>query len=435
MNNPYGEFQFGTDVRRGAETVETYPLNKATHRTAFNVFADTSASDLPIDWVDPRTGESYNPKLGRTNPRTGTVIEGSDRVFGIDGKTLNAQNKVEAIQAIQRVQNPAMTNTAKVINAVQNPFLFADQDQWPEAPVMVNKMHNKAQEMERQMNIISEYLTDPSGVGFQKAGQELLNPIKEVIDYEGWADKVLAPRPVRRGEVVKYDRDVFIVAWAIGTDGETPESQAGGQHFFPPEFEITAFPTIEIKNIYQAQYDILARTQDRSRQAIEYQRDVACKNILDSSATTVNSTVGFTSLTLSSIEQIRYQVEKHRLVADKILINRQELSDILSMAYGDVIKFDPVTQRAAIMMGYVGHILGMKVILSAGTNTFEVVQPGEVYVVTLPEYLGGMPIRVELISQPAPKFPFGIAAQGWMWYTLLSQVVINPAGVGKGVKI
>jgi hypothetical protein len=29
----------------------------------------------------------------------------------------------------------------------------------------------------------------------------------------------------------------------------------------------------------------------------------------------------------------------------------------------------------------------------------------------------------------------GRAAQGWFWYELLSMIVVNPAGVAKGIKV
>ncbi len=410
MVPPAGASYQKPSSERGGQVIEKYPLSRATHENKFTDFA-TGGGELPIEWINPKTGEPFNPHIGKINEQTGKWMASEERVFGKGGKELNAYDQKEAIQNLQNILNLSAYETTR--------------------PLVVQK----GQDVDEQIRVIAEYLTDPSGVGFARAGQELLNPIKEVIDYEGWAAKILAPRPVRRGEVVKYDRDVFVLAWVIGEDGETPESQVGGEHFFPPEFEITAFPTIEIRNIYQAQYDILARIQDRARQAIEFQQDTACKNLLDAASTTVNSVIGFSSLTLSVIEQIRNQVERHRLVADKILINRQELSDLLELAISAPVRFDPVTQRAAIMLGYVGHILGMKVIISAGTNTFEVVKPGEVFVVTFPEYLGGMPIRVELVSQPAPLFPFGRAVQGWLWYMLLSQIVINAAGVAKGIKV
>jgi len=357
-----------------------------------------------LRWVDARTGEEINPPAFGGYTRAGTPRYSEGRMFTERGE-LNASDKADAWRNIQHFFN---------VLSSSKPMLIP-----------------RGQTLEQYMSVLAEYLSDPTGVGFARVGQELLNPIREVIDYEGWARKILTVRPVHRGEVVKYDRDVFVLAWVIGEDGQTPESAVGGEHFYPPEFEVTALPTLELRNIFQAQYDIIARTQDRARQAIEYQEDMACKRLLERAATTVNKVIGFSALDLSSIEQLRLQVERHRLIADKILINRAELSDIINL----IPQVDPVTQRTLFMLGYVGQIYNMSIIVSAGVNTFEVVLPGEVYVVTLPEYLGGMPIRVELTSQPVNMFWTGRAAQGWFWYSLLSMIIINPAGVAKGIKI
>jgi len=284
-----------------------------------------------------------------------------------------------------------------------------------------------------QQQILAEAFSDPSSEGFHLVGQELLNPVKEVIDYEGWIRKVLMVRPVRQGEIVRYDKDVFIVAWVVAEDAETVASVVGGQFVFPPEFEVTAQPMIELKNIYQAQYDILARAQDRARQSIEFKEDKAGINLLDRAAISANQLTYFSSFNTTSAEALRYKVERNRLVLDKFLINRQELSDIVAMS--QLGQVDPVTQRELILAGYIGTLLNAMIITSAGVNTYEVVPPGIVYGVTAPEYLGGMPIRVELFSEPVTDFHEGKARRGWFWYELLSQVVINPTGCAKGIKL
>jgi len=95
---------------------------------------------------------------------------------------------------------------------------------------------------------------------------------------------------------------------------------------------------------------------------------------------------------------------------------------------------DPVTTRELVMAGYIGSILNALIITTAGTNTYEILQPGEVLACTVPEYLGGMPVRVELFSEPVNEFMTGLPRQGWFWYELISQVLANPAGVSYGQK-
>jgi len=256
--------------------------------------------------------------------------------------------------------------------------------------------------------------------------------VRQVIDYEGMARKVLGPRDVKQGEIVRYDLDVFVTAWVIGEDGQTPECYQGGQYIYPAFFEVTAKPSVKLRDIYEMQYDVLARVQDRSRQAIEYQEDRALRNALAAASTATNTAVAFATLNLAALEAIRYQVERHRLVADKLLINRQELSDIVTQVSAQV---DPITQRELIMAGFIGSILNMLIITSAGTNTFEAIPAGEVYCVTNSSYLGGMPIRVPLMSQPADLFIEGKAVRGWYWYELISQVIFNTRAVSTGTRL
>jgi len=379
MDNPYVKSQQETTIRT--------PVNKGIPALS--------------NWNTANFG-GYN--------RSGTPrLSEREKIFNDKGE-LNADNAKEALSQIQYI-----------LKSLGDGTLEAKPIQ-PQA--------QSIDPVERE-EILKQAFTDPTGEGFLILGQELLMPIKEVIDYEGWARKVLAPRTVRQGEVIRYDKDVFVTAWVIADDGQTPEARVGGRYVYPPEFEVTANPTIELRDIYRAQYDILARIQDRARQGIEHQEDTACKKLLERAATTVNSITYFGSLNLAALEALRLQIERHRLVVDKFLINRNELSDLVTQLSQQV---DPVTQRELIMAGYIGSVLNAMIITSAGTNTFEVVMPGEVFAVTAPEYLGGMPIRVELFSEPYAQFVLGHAVRGWFWYELISQVIISPGSVAKGIK-
>ena len=361
--------------------------------------------------IDRKTGEEFNPlNIGKT--RTGAVSRSaSERMFNAKDE-LNASNKVEALNQIKHLLDGMADGTYDVARTAS----YAGEGVTP-------------QESDA---ILREAFSDPSSEGFRQVGQGLLNPIKEVIDYEGLARKVFAPRTVKAGEVVRYDKDVYVQGWVIAEDGQTPQSVAEGKYIYPPEFEVTAYPSLEIKDKYRAQYDILARIQDRARMSIEYQEDLALMNLLQAGANQVNTTTLFATLNLAALESIRYQIERHRLICDKYIIHRQEVSDLVNTVSQQV---DPVTQRELIMAGFIGTILNAQIITTAGTQTFEILQPGQVKAVTAPEYLGGMPIRVELFSEPVNEFMLGKPRQGWYWYELISQVLVNAAGVSVGQRL
>lgn len=360
--------------------------------------------------IDRKTQDVFNPlSVGRVGKSGRRSVSASEKMFDQHGE-VNASDNSEVLDKIKALLDGMATGDYDVDRTASlgGGYGFDDSE-----------------------NILREAFSDPTGEAFSKIGQGLLNPIKEVIDYEGLARKIFAPRTVKAGEIVRYDKDVYVQGWVIAEDGQTPQSVVEGRYIYPPEFEVTAYPSIEIKDKYRAQYDILARTQDRARMSIEYQEDLAAVNLLQSGANQTNTTTLFATLNLAALESIRYEIEQHRLICDKFIIHRQEVSDLVNTVSTQV---DPVTQRELIMAGYIGSILNAMIITTAGTNTFEILDPGEVVAVTAPEYLGGMPVRVELFSEAVNEFMEGRPRQGWFWYELISQVLVNPAGVAIGQK-
>lgn len=360
--------------------------------------------------VDRKTGEEFNPVAGGPKGRNGVRKASSERMFDKHGE-VNANSKAEVLDKI-----------GSLLDGLSDGSLKVDRQ----------ASYGENMGVEESDAILREAFADPTSEGFRQVGQALLNPIKEVIDYEGLARKIWAPRTVKAGEVVRYDKDIFVQSWVIGEDGQTPESVVEGKYVYPPEFEVTANVSIELKDKFRAQFDILARAQDRARQSIEHTEDVAAMTTLQAGGNQTNVTTFFATLNMAALEGMRYQIERHRLVCDKFIINRQEVSDLINVLRAQV---DPVTQRELIMAGYIGNILNAQIITTAGTNTFEILQPGQAKAVTTPEYLGGMPIRVELFSEPYNQFVLGNPRQGWYWYELLSMVLINTAGVALGQRL
>lgn len=358
-----------------------------------------------VKTLDKKTGEEFNPLAAGPVRRSGSRAVSASKMFN-DKDELNAGSKKEALQLISSMLDGMADGTHEI-----------------------ERRANYTPE--QQDNLLREAFSDPTSEGFKLVGQGLLNPIKEVIDYEGLARKLWAPRTVKAGEIVRYDKDPFVTGWMIAEDGQTPQSVVEGRYIYPSEFEITTYPSLEIKDKYRAQFDLLARVQDRARQAIEYQEDLAAVSVLQAGGNQTNATSFYASLNLAALEAMRYQIERHRLVCDKFLIHRQEVSDLINVLSAQV---DPVTQRELVMAGYIGTVLNAYIVTTAGTNTYEILDPGDAIAVTSPEYLGGMPIRVELFSEPTNEFMEGRPRQGWFFYELLSMVLINPAGVALGQK-
>lgn len=293
-------------------------------------------------------------------------------------------------------------------------------------PVLKHKA--SMEDKTRRMKILAAALSDPTGEGFALVGQELALPIKAMIDYEGFIRKVYRVRTLAQGELFRIAKDVRATAWSVGQDGQGLVSQAYGTYILPTEGKIVSFTEVDVMDIYQMNYDVLDRMQDTARQEIELEEDKRGIRLLNRCAQTVNSVSTFSSMSISVLENLRYQVERWRLIVDKFLINRAQITDIEINMSGLA---DPVTQREWNLAGYVGRYLGAHVLTTAGLpgSEQEVIQAGTLYAVTAPEYLGEMGIRAELFSEPYNNLPNQKFVKGMGFCEIVGFAVPNSRAV------
>jgi len=328
------------------------------------------------------------------------------------GGEINAYDKKDAlVQAAHLLQNVSRTAGHKM-----------------EA---IDPSTNQPMTKEARRQVLSSAMKDPSGEGFALVGQELLLPIKALIDYEGFIRKMLRVRPLGQGELFRIAKDVRATAFIVGQDGQSIESRMYGKYIQPTEYKITSFPSVDIEDIYQMNFDVLDRAQDTARQEIERKEDQSGIAALDRAALAVNDVTFFGTLNISAFEDVRFQVEKHRKIVEKFAINRAELSDVIKTMSTQV---DPVTERELILAGYIGNVLNAMIITSAGTGVQEVIPAGTFYAMTGGEYLGEMGIRVELFSEPYNKFVNQEMVKGWALCEVVGTGIVEPSSVAKGMK-
>ena len=392
--------------------------------------AEEVQAALPKAKVAARTA-STNPELndetGAFNPHAfGGFSDKTEDIRDALGTTKSASRMFDAKGELNAYdKRDALTQIAYLL---QNVTKKAGNSMYREASTLPSEDRRK---------ILAAALQDPSGEGFAIVGQELLLPIKDIIDYEGWARKIFRVRPLAQGELFRIAKDVRSTAWVVGQDGQSIESRLFGRYITPSEFKVTSFPTVDIEDIYQMNFDVLDRAQDTARQEIELEEDKRALSLIDKAATTVNSTTIFSTLGVAALEDIRYQVERHRLVVEKFLINRRELTDLIKTAIGvgaGTQHVDPVTERELILAGYVGNVLNAQIITAAGTGVQEVVPAGSVYAVTGSEYMGEMGVRVELFSEPFNKFAQREMVKGWAFGEIIGFALPNSRAVAKGTK-
>lgn len=416
--NPYRQLK-GAPVQKTAASTTATALPKATVRPAPTKRVASAQDENSFDEtgvLNPRPFGGYSD-TGETGGRTSiqaALGAPKGRMFDASGE-INAYDKKDALQQIAYLLN----NVTKKAGS---------QSMYREASALPAEDRRK---------VLAAAMRDPTGEGFAIVGQELLLPIKDIIDYEGWVRKIFRVRPLAQGELFRIAKDVRSTAWVVGQDGQSIESRLFGRYITPSEFKITSFPTVDIEDIYQMNFDVLDRAQDTARQEIELEEDKRGLSLLDKASTTVNATTIFATLGVAALEDIRYQVERHRLVVDKFLINRRELTDLVKTAVGLGVTgqhVDPVTERELILAGYVGNVLNAQIITAAGTGVEEVVPAGTVYAVTGSEYLGEMGVRVELFSEPFNKFSQKELVKGWAFGEIVGFAIPNSRAVAKGTK-
>lgn len=408
VKNPYRNLKTAPVAKTAAVQETQEELPKAAPVTTKVKVASAQAEELAGD-----NGEFNPPSFsGHRDTIQAALGKTRDRMFTAGGE-LNAYDKKDALTQIAHL---LQTVTKK-----------ADGSLYREASSM---------NADDRRKVLAAALKDPSQEGFAIVGQELLLPIKDIIDYEGWVRKIFRVRPLAQGELFRVAKDVRATAWTIGQDGQGIESRLTGKYVTPSEFKIASFPTVDIQDIYQMNFDVLDRAQDTARQEIELEEDKRGLSLLDRASTTVNAETVFTTLGPSALEDIRLQVERHRLQVDKFLINRRELSDLIKTAVGlnGAQTVDPVTQRELILAGYVGNILNCQIITAAGTGVQEVVPAGTVFACTSSEYMGEMGVRVELFSEPFNKYSQREMVKGWAFGEIVGFVLPNSRAVAKGRK-
>jgi len=157
-----------------------------------NPYVQAAQSVSKVKTFDRKTGEPFNPLDVGPKGRSGKRSVSASKMFDKNDE-LNATSKQDAMQKISAL----IDGLAEGDYQVERRSAFDDM-----AP-------------EQSQAILKEAFSDPTSEGFRLVGQGLLNPIKEVIDYEGLARKIWAPRTVKAGEVVRYDKDPFVTAWQI----------------------------------------------------------------------------------------------------------------------------------------------------------------------------------------------------------------------------
>lgn len=381
--------------------VQARPLRQAQQNRVEEALYDDRGQQNPLR---PQRRDASDEHFAPTPPRRG--VAASARMFN-DAGEVNAWSRKEALQLGAHF----IRNAGRAYQDAKRQRRLA------------------AHEVEAQRQVIAQAMNDPEA--FAMMGQELLLPIKEVIDYEGFTPRVLRNRYLSQGEYFRLAKDIRATAYVIGQDGQGIEHRQYGRYITPGEFKIGSFPTVDMQDVLQVNYDIMERAQDTARQGLELELDKRMIALIDRASRAVNQTVAAGSaMNIAAFETVRYQVERHRLLVDKFIINRLQLSSVINDLADEV---DPVSQRELLLAGYFGSFLNAMIITSAGTGAEEVVPPGVFYAVTAPDYLGEVATRGEMFCEPFNLFQNFEFVKGWAVGMMTGFAIPGPKACARGL--
>lgn len=259
--------------------------------------------------------------------------------------------------------------------------------------------------------------------GRKKIAASIQEPLRKLRDYVSIGRRALWIDELPDGALPIYDRDVATPAFVVGDEGDSIQAlPVEGNRMMVPLFEIAAYPKIPFAHVKERRFDIIRRIKQKAKDELFRKEDTIIFQMLQAAATNNidNPTIPVTqpNFNMETIVDAFAGVEKWGLRVDKIFMNPQEFK-VFRNAGRDYVDFE--TQRELLRTGFMGQVYGAGIYMSMQ------VPRGSLFIVAEPEYLGVMPIRIDLTVIPA-DVP-GDRMFGWSLFCNEGMAVHNSYGI------
>jgi len=258
---------------------------------------------------------------------------------------------------------------------------------------------------------LTRLLASPGGL--QKVAQQMLSPLKRDLLYEGRTRQLFQTYKLALGEEAVFDADLDVPAAAISVEGLPQQLEVRSDRIRIETSPIASRPLIRWNESNFRKFDILNRTQERSKASLQLQEDTKGYNLINYAAGLTNQTpaaslVGTTAasnnptttnvagaLTQQVLVNAIVTLRSKLLVASKIWINPLRNADLMlfnttTAATGGAGIFAPNFQEQALKAGRVGSIWGVEVLESI------IVPSTQCYVLAPADYLGVLAVRTDV---------------------------------------
>lgn len=259
--------------------------------------------------------------------------------------------------------------------------------------------------------------------GRKKIAASIQEPLRKLRDYVSIGRKALWIDELPDGALPIYDRDVATPAYVVGDEGDTIQAlPTEGARIMVPLFELASYPKIPFAHVKERRFDVIRRIKQKAKDELFRKEDTIIFQMLQAAATanTDNPTipVAAASFGMSDVVDAFAGVEKWGLRVDKIFMNPEQFK-VFRNAGRDYVDFE--TQRELLRTGFMGQCYGASIYMSMQ------VPRGTMFFVAEPEYLGVMPVRIDLTVIPA-DVP-GDRMFGWSIFENIGMTVHNSYGI------
>lgn len=360
--------------------------------------ASTIAAPAPNRWAMTASGDPADREM--------RGLDGG-RMFDGQGE-MNAWNKKDAAKNLRHFAQAASSGEMKN-----------------------NDLGEFVPKNERHQTLVAAY-QDQSGQKWAALGAGMAQLIEQRQQREGMLRKMMNQIPLNTGEEPKITMPRKVAEAVIATSEASVEFQVvRGNRLYPTELALVANLRISNLELQQANGDMLEEMYNQGYEAILVKEDRLWKLAADALADTgVNPTILLGSaLTPALLSQIKNQLTGNGLPVGSMLMATDFWNDMLGNP-GFYDLYDPVTRYNLIQDGTIGTIFGMPIVTDAFRDpNYRILKPGEMYVTSSPEYMGGFTDRGGVEATPVDGAPTGSDTKGWFIRESFSLGLINPLSI------
>ena len=238
-----------------------------------------------------------------------------------------------------------------------------------------------------------------SAKGRQRIAVSMQEPLRTLRDYVSIGRKALFVDELPDGTLPIYDTDIDTPSYVVGEEGDSIETVVKGARILIPLFELASYPKVPFTQVKERRFDIVRRIKQKAKDELFREEDSLIFTAMQTAGTanTTNTAIAVTDgvdFDMETIIQAFATIERWGLRVDKIFMNPYEYR-IFRGAGRDYVDFE--TQREILRTGFMGSVYGASIFQSME------VPSGVFFCVTEPEYLGILPVRIDLTVIPADE--------------------------------